>query len=145
MADILSDITGSPFFLIFFGIIIGAVIMYLWSKRQKELPEQKVGYGMKVWADILHEQVPEVMNKQATRPHNKKIFYMGNEPLGRLLSYIYIAINPIKQVDFKLSGESVVNEELKKLKEEMIYAESERLRKAREVAAGKGTAANLDM
>jgi hypothetical protein len=136
MADIITEITSNPLFLVAIGILAGSVFVFMWlSKRQKEAPEAKFGYGHKLWSDITSKHLKNILAFQGIKPYQKKKFVVGNEVYGNVNRYLFAYMLKTGEVSFNLKSYLQIAKEdrdtkLKKVDEE--YA-----RRIREFDAAK--------
>jgi hypothetical protein len=139
MADLISDIISSPYFILFGGLLIGGVLVYFWLKgKEDKIPEKEVGYGKKLWNDITSKHLKNILALQGIKPHEKKKFIVGNEIYGNVNKYLHAFMLDTGEVAFSLKSYLQKAKEDRDLKLKEVEAEYERRLKEFESAKQTG-------
>lgn len=127
MADIITEVTSNPLFLVAIGILAGSVFVFMWlSKRQKEAPEAKFGYGKKIWNELVLSKIKDTMKQHGIKTRPKKNFIVGNERYGQIVKYMNVLMTPSKQLGYRIEAPGVVSDELRELRAKIIDLETDR-------------------
>ena len=127
MADIITEITSNPLFLVAIGILAGSVFVFMWlSKRQKEAPEAKFGYGYKIWTELILTKLKNTMRYQGTKPHPKRNFIVGNERYGQIVKYLNVLMTPTGKIGYRIESHGVMADELREIRGKIIDLEYEK-------------------
>jgi hypothetical protein len=97
--ETLNGLVSNPIFMAIVGLAVGGFFVYGWLKnKKKDLPEQKVGYGKRIWTEIVTAHVKRIMDGQGVRPKSKRQFLIGNESMGYVDRYIVAYITPTHKI-----------------------------------------------
>jgi hypothetical protein len=134
------DIINSQYFIFVLAFLIGGTAVYIWlSKRQKEAPEAKFGYGKKIWNEIIMDKIKATMNSHAIKPRIKKNFIVGNERFGQIARYMNVLVTPGGKIGYRIESPGAIGDELKELRGKIIDLEYDKKYANREESGNGST------